>query len=78
MEPTGKVLLQTLRGQTSGHHTIKLFDPSTGLMGAYRVNSGQLIPVRYRSVQEVYGALLVITKDYRYGFLNAQGEELFD
>jgi len=78
MEPNGWIIFQTpLYCELSGT-VLKIFDPSTGLFGAYLLDTKKSIPVRYRLLEKFRNGFRVITQDGQAGFLNARGEELFD
>jgi|GEM_PF-1979522 len=80
MEPGGKVLFRTYLYCCSldDKSVVKIFDASTGLLGAYCLKTRKAVAVQYRSIQLFPGMLKVITQDYRYGFVDENGRELFD
>ena len=80
MEPGGTVLFRTdlYCSELQDEPVIKIFDPSTGLLGAYFLKTRKAVPVQYRSIRIFPGMLKVITQDYRFGFVNGNGDELFD
>jgi len=78
MDPSGKVLFQTHLYCQYHNNYLKIFDTETSLLGLYLLDTKRSIPVQYRSIQLFPGPLKVITTDYRFGFLNSFGEELFD
>jgi len=78
MEANGTILMQTHLYGHLQNGCLRIFDPATSLMGAYLLETKKSVPVQYRSIQLHPGSFKVITKDYQFGFLNSNGEELFD